>query len=107
MKGKRGFGCWICEDLSEPVTLAGGYRARLCQEHRNEWHKFIREHELIIEGQNIRVEGHIAAERLDEKQMKILVGETRKNEILLYAVGETWVSAAIISKAMDDRKKEE
>ena len=107
MKRKNGFGCWICDEFSETMTLLGGYRARLCPDHRNEWHKYIRQHELRVEHENIRIEGSVAAERLDESQMKILMRELRKNEVLLYALGETWVSAAIISKAMDDRKKEE
>ena len=77
---------------------------RLCNDHLNDWHKYIREHELYLEQDDLSIEIHLAAERLDEKQMKILADEMRRNGRLLYALGETWVDAAIISHAMDDER---
>ncbi len=106
MYRKNSFGCWICSELSENTTLIGGYHARLCQDHRNDWHKYVREHKLMIERDNLIVEGHLAAERLDEKQMEILAVEMRENSKQLYALGEQWVEAAIIQHGMGYDKKE-
>ena len=106
MKRKNGFGCWICSELSENTTLVGGYHARICQDHRNDWHVFVREHELMLERDNLIIEGRLAAERLDEEQMKILMVEMRKNSKRLYDLGKLWVEAAIISHGMEYDEKE-
>ncbi len=96
------YGCQICGGYPENTKLIGGYHARLCVEHLNEWSNFIRDSDLYLECGNLLVEIVLAIEGGYEKRAKEKLIGLNDIDRQLFDIGESWVAAR---KAAQEKKQ--
>jgi hypothetical protein len=81
-----------CDDIPDPVTMAGGYHAALCLKHRNEWRTVI--HDTVLWRDfhlaKAKLEASIQRGERDER-IEELTDELMQVEEKLWNLSVSWI----------------
>ena len=84
--------CDKCDNyVAAPVKLIGQYMATLCNQHRNEFHLYMKGHKERNKFDAIATKLEYATKNKSKRKALKLLAKYRKQEDVLYAISEQWV----------------